>query len=1444
MGHINLVNLPDVNEQGHPLLSGGNTMDRDRNLLFGVLAVQLRKVTPTQLVDIAGAWAMDPSRCLGDRLLEAKIVSAEDKVLLDGLVDQAINTFGGDASKTLQAFGGEEEIERSFQGSILITDAGVETKPMTGSPIKDVDTIPAVQESPGRYSQISEYGRGGMGKVLLVHDQYLGRDVALKELLLPVSMAKIKDKATPVSMSMQIMARFLQESRITGQLEHPAIVPVYELGHRKDGTLYYTMKLVRGRTLTKAIKEAGSLQGRLALLPHFVDLCQAIAYAHSRGVIHRDIKPDNVMVGEFGETVVLDWGLAKAHNQTDVHSDGLAETLRMMNLGEMGEVAMTAYGHAIGTPSYMPPEQATGQLEQVNERSDIYSLGAILYEILTGHPPFTGQSVQDILNKVLHQEPASIRSFERRAPKELIAMCSKAMSKVPEKRYKTAKEFANAVQGWVPRVKSKVFLFVLGIVLFFVALIQFSPSIMSTITDNKIERLKAKGIPITTKDLSLNVIYDKHKMLPRIGMDNPVVYFESIALNYQYETQGGLQEKCYPWHGLTHNLHRVNRLQWNVTPEDENTIRDVVNKYQVILPRIRDVVKSQPFFENSSRNDALSVGSRMCYEFLVLDSFVKSRDAQWDDVLDDCEALIRISFLFASNNSTNMVSNECLYGSFRAAEILTIVLNEGNYEENRIRRLRSLFAECRDTACRALADNLAKSFCFNSTVFFQYTPFWELASEFHDRMFWLNILEQVGPKLNAPVHEILSTYRPLIPKITYDKQHSSMSSLTSDWMFKDYHFSDWDRWNTLDRNLLFGVLAVQLRKVTPTQLVDIAGAWAMDPSRCLGDRLLEAKIVSPEDKVLLDGLVDQAIKTFDGDASLALESFGGEEEVYHSFRGSVAMTDSGGIKSVAVTKRDEGEVAEAEELGDIPAVEEMPSRYTYVNEYGRGGMGRVLLVHDEVLGRDLALKELLPNLVKDGKDNKLTPVRLAMPLIARFLQEAKITGQLEHPSIVPVYELGHRKDGTLYYTMKLVRGKTLHKAIHECKNLDERLKLLPHFVDLCNAIAYAHKHGVIHRDIKPMNVMIGEFGETVVLDWGLAKIKNRADIHAVAMQETVKALNLGDDALSGKTRHGDILGTPLYMPPEQAKGDLNAIDERSDIYSLGAVLYEILTGNPPFGEQNVMQTIYQVINETPKSIASQERRCPPDLIQFCNKAMEKLPENRYQKAKELADAVEGSKLRPPKSRLKKYLQRAAIFLIVFIPCCTVGLNIKSERDLANLKALYEARGISMAGNFWETATGIPAGEEQPNPNSDPLGAMHALEWQFPEYWERVDVKDWSKIFGYPLSRYSPHVMNLSEEEVDRMRSFVQEHEDVLNQVRVVAQMPRTPVSKGLQNLLGEAKNAWELPTPNLLGLRHCANLLHVHAVVCLHAGDIEGALTACTDIIRFADHLNGSPIPY
>jgi WD40 repeat protein/serine/threonine protein kinase len=417
-------------------------MDRDSNLLFGLMATQLMRLPPKQWVEAAVSWAAHPERDLPEYLVESGTLSEGDCRLLRRLVDEVVQAHDGDASAALSAFGGQEQVSRAFRGSIVLTASGG-VEPATDSALPWVKTegVPSVEESAGRYEFVSEFDRGGMGKVLLVHDRHLGRDIALKELL-PIVDAS---GSTSRPLSAPHMARFLQEARITGQLEHPSIVPVYELGHRNDGTLYYTMKLVRGKTLSQAIKEAGTLNERLKLLPHFADLCQAMAYAHNRGVIHRDIKPGNVMVGEFGETVVLDWGLAKAKSEKDVHADGLAKTLRFMNEGDEEGVAKSAYGEALGTPAYMPPEQAEGRLDEVDERADVYSLGAVLYELLTGHAPFEGGTMYSTLWCVMTEEPRPIRSWEPDAPPELVAICHRAMKRDRGHRYDSAKAIADEI---------------------------------------------------------------------------------------------------------------------------------------------------------------------------------------------------------------------------------------------------------------------------------------------------------------------------------------------------------------------------------------------------------------------------------------------------------------------------------------------------------------------------------------------------------------------------------------------------------------------------------------------------------------------------------------------------------------------------------------------------------------------------------------------------------------------------------------------------------------------------------------------------------------------------------------------------------------------------------------------------------------------------------------
>jgi serine/threonine protein kinase len=225
-----------------------------------------------------------------------------------------------------------------------------------------------------------------------------------------------------------------------------------------------------------------------------------------------------------------------------------------------------------------------------------------------------------------------------------------------------------------------------------------------------------------------------------------------------------------------------------------------------------------------------------------------------------------------------------------------------------------------------------------------------------------------------------------------------------------------------------------------------------------------------------------------------------------------------------------------------------PPGYVFLAEVGRGGMGVVYRARDQRLNRDVAVKVL----------QERYPAGSAAA--RRFQVEARVTGQLQHPGIPPVHEVGTLPDGRPFLAMKLIKGTTLDSLL--AAGTAGRGSLLATFEQVCQAVAYSHEHGVVHRDLKPHNVMVGKFGEVQVMDWGLAKFRAQPE-DGTAEDDTSTLLDPGQGD-GPKTRAGAVMGTPAYMPPEQAIGAVELIDERADVFGLGGVLCAILTGKPPY----------------------------------------------------------------------------------------------------------------------------------------------------------------------------------------------------------------------------------------------------------------------------------------
>jgi PAS domain S-box-containing protein len=409
-------------------------MDTDRNLRLAVLALEQNLIDPQQLAEVCTQWGSRANVPLGELLVAGGLIDLATRTRLETLLDAQQRQ----QPAATQAF--LDRVEGNAQRTLDNAGVTLDASDAASSPGEQFAANAEDGSSEPRYTISRLHAEGGIGRIWLARDSQLHREVALKTL-------------RPELLSYaRVCSRFLQEAQITGQLEHPGIVPVYEIVRQPNlGQVSYAMRFVRGQTLLRASidyherRKSGTADplGLVTLLSAFVAVCHTVAYAHSRGVVHRDLKGENILLGDFGEVIVLDWGVAKLLGET-ADATGSEPITHLLNTA----ADRTIDGDVVGTPAYMAPEQAAGRGDLTDHRTDIYGLGAILYELLTGAPPFAGTNTIEVLDKVIRGAPAAPSALWPEVPVTLEAICQRALSKEPSLRHASAIALAQEVQTW------------------------------------------------------------------------------------------------------------------------------------------------------------------------------------------------------------------------------------------------------------------------------------------------------------------------------------------------------------------------------------------------------------------------------------------------------------------------------------------------------------------------------------------------------------------------------------------------------------------------------------------------------------------------------------------------------------------------------------------------------------------------------------------------------------------------------------------------------------------------------------------------------------------------------------------------------------------------------------------------------------------------------------
>lgn len=1038
------------------VLPATGPLETDRNLLFGVLAVQLEFIDAEQFSQACAGWAVAKHRTLGDQLVERGWLTAADKLVVEMAIEQKRKKYRGSIPATLAASADHtlrEAMRRSGDAEVRRSLEQLPDRP-TPDATKDAATVGASS----RYGWMGLYREGALGQVWVGRDHQLNRDVALKVVA--------PDRLNPSAAERQLVV----EAQVTGQLEHPNIVPVYELGRRaEDGRPFYAMRLLGEQTLGDAIarhhqnRSAGRPDplSRRRLLGSFLGVCNAVAYAHSRGVIHRDLKPENVVLGHFGEVYLIDWGLARLLRSPN------DDTARV-TVSVADGVEAPASGRGPGTPAYMAPEQAANRSELMGIATDVYGLGAILFELLTGKAPHEiheGDKLEVVLQRIAEKESPSAREREPAVPPALDQICARAMARVPEDRYPGAAELGAAVQRWLDEE-------------------------------------------------------------PIAAYRAAVSYFERLV--EQFPRMRSYRE------GLACNLVNLGLV---LSGLDRNADSELA--YRAAIGYFEALTSAHPLVPNY-RAQLAAARLHLRNTLLVL-----GRQADAEEMnraaLADYEKLIQA------------LPGDRHYRS-QLASVLSVL---GHAPEEVQRRLKDLGPE----------------------------------EEPEDDA-------QAGGAQGGP-SDTPTPPAPAEAAAELPSQEPAASGESND-------------------DLLFGVLALQMDFVNREQYLEALQVWMTDRTRPLAYLLLEQGALTADQLGLVEAMVRRQREPLPASGDAAGPPSVAGASVGDQLRSLAGVSDNPATMNLQDSVPGPFATIPPQAFGTSPLLGEASSgpRYRLLRRHATGGLGEVFVAEDESLGREVAIKQM--------RNASATAASTAL-----FVREAEITAQLEHPSIVPVYSLGRQADGRPYYAMRFIRGDTYHSALRRfhadtpptasaTRTLGFR-KLLGSLIEVCNAVAYAHKRGVIHRDIKPHNILLGPFGETLLVDWGLAKVLAHPDPSEVVQSADLPVRPRQEAPYESE---GTLMGTPSFMSPEQAQGRANQLGPATDIYSLGATLYVLLTGHEPFPGVRIVDIIERARQHDflpPRQVV---RSLPRQLEAICLRAMAREPLDRYPTAQSLADDLE------------------------------------------------------------------------------------------------------------------------------------------------------------------------------------------------------------------------------